>query len=72
MSFGHYSLGKNFQIKENLLAMRLILPLDVSYVFIYATYLVLSILIRMNQTALSMEDFFAYISDASTVWITFI
>jgi hypothetical protein len=67
MTFGHYSLGKNFQIKENLLAMRLILPLDISYVFIYATYLILTILIRINQTVLSAEDFFTYLRDATTV-----
>jgi hypothetical protein len=66
-TFTGYSLSWNYQIKENVLAMHLILPLDLSYVLFYSLYNGLVILIRGLESGMSGPDYYFYYDMANMV-----
>jgi hypothetical protein len=66
-STGAYSLSQNYQLGENLLSMRLILPLDVSYALLYSLYSLLVLLIRFQRSQLSKSRYIFYYDCAMLV-----
>uniref|UniRef100_A0A914N925 G_PROTEIN_RECEP_F1_2 domain-containing protein n=1 Tax=Meloidogyne incognita TaxID=6306 RepID=A0A914N925_MELIC len=78
-----YSLSQNFQLNENTLSMRLILPLDLSYALFYSFYIVFAIILRAYKSSMpisqyilfyNVDDTFLFVHIAITliVYISFI
>jgi len=65
--YHNYSLSRNFQLNENALAMRLILPLDAAYALIYTIFTILVILLRYNKPTMSTLQFTTYYIFINTV-----
>uniref|UniRef100_A0A1I8BK99 G_PROTEIN_RECEP_F1_2 domain-containing protein n=1 Tax=Meloidogyne hapla TaxID=6305 RepID=A0A1I8BK99_MELHA len=57
-----YNLSLNFQLNENIMAMRLILPLDIAYATIYLLYNSLVILLRFYKDEISSANYVFYYS----------
>jgi hypothetical protein len=62
-----YSLSRNYQLNENALVMRLILPLDVAYALLYSLYIASTMLIRAYKPLLSFGDYIFLYNLADTV-----
>jgi hypothetical protein len=65
-----YSLSRNYQLNENALAMRLILPLDTAYAIIYAIFTVLVIINRQLYASglidsIQYTSYYAFINSVS-------
>nr|CAD2177527.1 unnamed protein product [Meloidogyne enterolobii] len=78
-----YSLSQNFQLNENTLSMRLILPLDLSYALFYSFYIVFAIILRAYKSSMpltqyilfyNVDDTFLFVHTAITliVYISFV
>ena len=67
--FVGYSLSRNYQVQENVIAMRLILPLDVCNALLYSLYAAAIIALRANFStgSLSMHDFHLGLEVANAV-----
>jgi hypothetical protein len=65
--YGNYSLSRNFQLNENALAMRLILPLDVAYALLYTAFNVLVVVIRAQRYGLTNAQYSFYYNALNTV-----
>jgi hypothetical protein len=52
-----YNLSLSYQLNENALAMRLILPLDLSYALLYPIFVCLTIVVRGHKSSLSLSDY---------------
>ncbi|KAF7631199.1 hypothetical protein Mgra_00008573 [Meloidogyne graminicola] len=55
-----YNLSLNFQLNENILAMRLILPMDIAYATIYLLYNIIASLLRSYKEDLSIANYVFY------------
>ena len=64
-----YSLSKNYQLKENLLSMRLILPLDAAFVLLFCVYVVTGFFLRLYKDKISPLHYISYYYIAQMVWI---
>jgi hypothetical protein len=62
-----YSLSRNYQVNENALAMRMILPLDLSYAALYTVYIAIVILIRAKKPFLTIPQYCIYFNSTDTV-----
>lgn len=58
--FQEYSLSRNYQLNENALAMRLIMPLDILYAILYSIYTATTMLIRAYKPVLTIVEFIHY------------
>ncbi|CAK5079468.1 unnamed protein product [Meloidogyne enterolobii] len=65
--FFGYNLSKSFQLNENILVMRLILPMDIAYATIYLIYNALVVLIRIYKDKISSTNYVFYYSTIDTV-----
>nr|CAD2178456.1 unnamed protein product [Meloidogyne enterolobii] len=59
-SVSDYSLSTSFQLNENILSMRLILPMDIAYATIYLLYNALVVLLRSYKEELSIATYVFY------------
>ncbi|KAL3074286.1 hypothetical protein niasHS_015116 [Heterodera schachtii] len=64
--FGNYSISRNYQIRENLLTIRLILPLDISYAILFGIFLLFGLIFRFYRDLLNGDDFANFGSSAGT------
>nr|CAD2154545.1 unnamed protein product [Meloidogyne enterolobii] len=55
-----YSLSTSFQLNENILSMRLILPMDIAYATIYLLYNALVVFLRSYKEELSIATYVFY------------
>ena len=62
-----YSLSRNYQLNENTVAMRLILPLDISYALLYILYISIVLVIRAFKSQLSNARYAVYYNSVDTV-----
>jgi len=60
-------LSLNFQLNENIMAMRLILPLDIAYATIYLLCNALILLLRFYKDDISLANYVFYYSAINTV-----
>nr|CAD2186738.1 unnamed protein product [Meloidogyne enterolobii] len=65
--FFGYNLSKSFQLNENILVMRLILPMDIAYATIYLIYNALVVLIRIYKDRISPTNYVFYYSTLDTL-----
>uniref|UniRef100_A0A183BS33 G protein-coupled receptor n=1 Tax=Globodera pallida TaxID=36090 RepID=A0A183BS33_GLOPA len=61
-----YSVSANFQMNENLMTMRLILPLDISYAILFGIYLLIGIILRYSNQ-MSNTNYVAFYRIAATL-----
>ncbi|KAL3116567.1 hypothetical protein niasHT_001051 [Heterodera trifolii] len=54
--FGNYSISRNYQIHENLLTMRLIFPLDISYAILFGIFLLFGLVFRFYRSQMKFDD----------------
>jgi hypothetical protein len=66
-SFADYSLSRNYQLQENAFAMRLVLPLDISYALFYTLFVAFSTYLRAYRSSLTPADFTHYFDYGNTV-----
>lgn len=66
-SIDGYSLSRNYQTKENVLAMRLILPLDLCHALLFSIYMAIMLILRLYFEVIPRVDFNIASSLASTV-----
>ena len=65
--FEAYNLSRNYQLNENALAMRLIMPLDVLYALLYSIFTAMTMIIRAYKPMLTIADYVFYYALANTV-----
>uniref|UniRef100_A0A914I0J7 G-protein coupled receptors family 1 profile domain-containing protein n=1 Tax=Globodera rostochiensis TaxID=31243 RepID=A0A914I0J7_GLORO len=65
--YGNYSVSKNYQMRENLLTIRLILPLDISYAIFFGIFLLIGLAIRFYRLQMSKGDYVAIYNSAITL-----
>ncbi|KAL3118836.1 hypothetical protein niasHT_008183 [Heterodera trifolii] len=61
-----YSVSTNYQVKENLTVMRLVLPLDISYAILFGIYLLIGIILRRFRVEMSEINYVAFYNAAVT------
>ncbi|KAF7632443.1 hypothetical protein Mgra_00008138 [Meloidogyne graminicola] len=62
-----YSLSANYQLNENLLLIRYILPLDASYALFFGIYLIIVVLVRIYRDVIGDVNYISFYSLASMV-----
>ena len=67
-SVSDYSLSTSFQLNENILSMRLILPMDIAYATIYLLYNALVVLLRSYKEELSIATYVFYYNIINLVY----
>ena len=67
--YKNYSLSRNFQLNENALTMRLILPLDIFYALLYTVYQGITIGIRSSKPYISQDNYILIFTAVNTVKI---
>ncbi|KAL3098322.1 hypothetical protein niasHT_021594 [Heterodera trifolii] len=65
--FGNYSIIRNYQIRENLLTMRLILPLDISYAILFGIFLLFGLVFRFYRSQMTKEIYVSVYNSATTL-----
>ena len=63
-----YSLSRNYQVQENVLAMRLVLPLDLCHALVYSVYVLAVSVIRSNFDVFTRAQFNVLAHMANGVW----
>uniref|UniRef100_A0A914NRH8 Uncharacterized protein n=1 Tax=Meloidogyne incognita TaxID=6306 RepID=A0A914NRH8_MELIC len=63
-----YSLSQSFQLNENTLSMRLILPLDLSYALFYSFYIVFAIILRAYKSSMPITQYILFYNVDDTVF----
>ncbi|KAF7635236.1 hypothetical protein Mgra_00005351 [Meloidogyne graminicola] len=52
-----YNLSHNFQLNENIISMRLIFPLDLSYAIFYSFYIIIVLILRAYKSSMSLTQY---------------
>lgn len=67
-----YNLSENYQLNENINAIRLILPLDIAYLLFMSMYLAMVIVLRMFQLKIPQSTFLACYNLITLVGLLFL
>ena len=55
-----YNLSRNYQIKENLVIMKLVLPVDIAFSIFFTLYLAGSTFVRLDKAQMTQVQYTTY------------